>query len=37
MLVLDGTNILRGDGLDTAIVDDGSLHVLLTTTGMSGG
>ncbi|HXG51103.1 MAG TPA: MoaD/ThiS family protein [candidate division Zixibacteria bacterium] len=37
MLLLDGTNILRRSGLDTAIVDDGSLHVLLTTTAMSGG
>lgn len=37
MLVLDGINVLRCDGLATAITGGESLHVLLTTTAMAGG
>lgn len=37
MLLLDGTNILYREGLDTVIAGDESLHVLLTTTAMAGG
>jgi molybdopterin converting factor small subunit len=37
MLLLDGTNVLYSQGLDTAIDGDQSLHVLLTTTALAGG
>ncbi|MEO6162819.1 MAG: MoaD/ThiS family protein [Candidatus Binatia bacterium] len=37
MLVLDGINVLRRDGLATAITGGESMHVLLTTTAMAGG
>lgn len=37
ILLLDGTNILHTKGLDTEIDSQRSLHVLLTTTAMSGG
>ncbi len=37
MILLDGTNILYGKGLDTEIDSQKSLHVLLTTTAMAGG
>jgi hypothetical protein len=37
MLLLDGTNVLYGQGLDTEIGSDQSLHVLLTTTALAGG
>ncbi len=37
MILLDGTNILYGEGLDTEIASQKSLHVLLTTTAMAGG
>ncbi len=37
MILLDGANILYGNGLDTKIDDQRSLHVLLTTTAMAGG
>jgi molybdopterin converting factor small subunit len=37
MLLLDGTNVLYAQGLDTEIGGDQSLHVLLTTTALAGG
>lgn len=37
MILLDGSNILYNKGLDTEIDRQRSLHVLLTTTAMSGG
>jgi molybdopterin converting factor small subunit len=37
MLVLDGTNVLNRQGLDTTISGEQSMHVLLTTTAMAGG
>ncbi len=37
MLLLDGTNVLYSEGLDTAIGNDQSMHVLLTTTALAGG
>lgn len=37
MLLLDGTNVLYSQGLDTIIGDDQSMHVLLTTTALAGG
>jgi molybdopterin converting factor small subunit len=37
MLLLDGTNVLYAQGLDTEIGSDQSLHVLLTTTALAGG
>lgn len=37
MVLLDGTNILHRNGLDTKIDGEQSLHVLLTTTAMAGG
>ena len=37
MILLDGTNIFYAKGLDTAIDNRKSLHVLLTTTAMAGG
>ncbi len=37
MLLLDGTNVLYSEGLDTAISNDQSMHVLLTTTALAGG
>jgi hypothetical protein len=37
MLLLDGTNVLYSQGLDTEIDGDRSLHVLLTTTALAGG
>lgn len=37
MLLLDGTNVLYSQGLDTTINDDQSMHVLLTTTALAGG
>ncbi len=37
MILLDGTNILYGQGLETEIDSQKSLHVLLTTTAMAGG
>jgi molybdopterin converting factor small subunit len=37
ILLLDGDNILHANGLDTEIDSQRSLHVLLTTTAMSGG
>jgi len=37
MLLLDGTNVLYTQGLDTVIGKDQSMHVLLTTTALAGG
>jgi len=37
MLLLDGTNVLYSQGLDTVISNDQSIHVLLTTTALAGG
>ena len=37
MLVLDGTNVLHRDGLETTIGGERAMHVLLTTTAMAGG
>ena len=37
MLLLDGTNVLYTQGLDTVISNDQSMHVLLTTTALAGG
>jgi molybdopterin converting factor small subunit len=37
IILLDGSNILYNKGLDTEIDRQRSLHVLLTTTAMSGG
>lgn len=37
MLLLDGTNVLYSQGLDTVISNDQSMHVLLTTTALAGG
>ncbi len=37
MLLLDGTNVLYAQGLDTVISNDQSVHVLLTTTALAGG
>ena len=37
MLLLDGTNVLYTEGLDTVIDKDQSMHVLLTTTALAGG
>lgn len=37
MVLLDGTNILSRQGLDTRIGDERSMHVLVTTTAMAGG
>ncbi len=37
MLLLDGTNVLYAQGLDTVIANDQSMHVLLTTTALAGG
>lgn len=37
IILLDGTNIFSQKGLDTEIDNQRSLHVLLTTTAMSGG
>lgn len=37
VLLLDGTNVLYSQGLDTEIDSDQSLHVLLTTTALAGG
>jgi molybdopterin converting factor small subunit len=37
MLVLDGTNVLSRQGLETPIGAAQSMHVLLTTTAMAGG
>jgi molybdopterin converting factor small subunit len=37
MLLLDGTNVLYTQGLDTIISNDQSMHVLLTTTALAGG
>lgn len=37
VLLLDGTNILYSNGLDTEIDTNQSLHILLTTTALAGG
>lgn len=37
MLVLDGTNVLSRQGLDTTISGEREMHMLLTTTAMAGG
>jgi molybdopterin converting factor small subunit len=37
MLLLDGTNVLYTQGLDSVIGNDQSMHVLLTTTALAGG
>lgn len=37
MVLLDGTNVLSRQGLETRIEGEQSLHVLLTTTAMAGG
>jgi hypothetical protein len=37
MLLLDGTNVLYSQGLDTVVSNDQSMHVLLTTTALAGG
>ena len=37
MLLLDGTNVLYTQGLETIISNDQSMHVLLTTTALAGG
>lgn len=37
MLLLDGTNVLYRQGLDTPIGSQQAMHVLLTTTAMAGG
>ena len=37
LILLDGSNILYTNGLDTEIDSQQSLHVLLTTTAMAGG
>lgn len=37
MLILDGTNVLYRQGLETPIGGEQALHVLLTTTAMAGG
>lgn len=37
VLLLDGTNVLYSEGLDTIIGNDQSMHVLLTTTALAGG
>jgi len=37
VLLLDGTNVLYSQGLDTVISNDQSMHVLLTTTALAGG
>jgi molybdopterin converting factor small subunit len=37
MVLLDGTNILTREGLDTRIEGERSMHVLLTTTAIAGG
>ncbi len=37
VLLLDGTNVLYAQGLDTVIGNDQSMHVLLTTTALAGG
>jgi len=37
MVLLDGTNILSREGLDTRIEGEQSVHVLLTTTALAGG
>jgi molybdopterin converting factor small subunit len=37
LILLDGSNVLYRQGLDTEIDSQRSLHVLLTTTAMAGG
>ncbi len=37
MVLLDGTNVLSRQGLETRIEGEQSMHVLLTTTAMAGG
>ena len=37
MLLLDGSNVLYSQGLETLISNDQSMHVLLTTTALAGG
>lgn len=37
MVLLDGTNVLSRQGLDTRIGGEQSMHVLVTTTAMAGG
>jgi molybdopterin converting factor small subunit len=37
MLLLDGSNVMYAQGLDTIITKDQSMHVLVTTTALAGG
>jgi len=37
MVLLDGTNILSREGMETRIEGEQSMHVLLTTTAIAGG